>query len=85
MLGKAEVDQAFELLLAFASVGVKPFAVTLTDIEGQKVPKGYYCQCSLEQLRHTLGPMLKVATAQPHNVIVRPGQSERVELIQLDD
>jgi RepB DNA-primase from phage plasmid len=85
MLGRAEVDQALELLLAFASVGVKAFAVTLTDIEGQKVPKGYYSRCSLEQLRHTLGPMLKVATAQQHNVIVRPGQSERVELIQLDD
>lgn len=85
MLGKANVDQAFELLLAFASVGVKAFAVTLTDIEGQKVPKGYYSHCSLEQLRRTLGPMLRLATAQQHNVIIRPGQSERVELVQLDD
>ena len=85
MLGKAEVDQALELLLAFASVGVKAFAVTLTDIEGQKVPQGYNPHCSLEQLRHRLEPILKMATAQQHNVIVRPGQSERVELIQLDD
>ena len=81
----AEVGQALELLQAFASVGVKAFAVTLTDIEGQKVPKGYYSHCSLEQLRHMLGPVLQVATAQQHNIIVRPGQSERVELIQLDD
>ena len=85
MLGKAEVDQALELLLAFASVGVKAFAMTLTDIEGQKVPQGYNPHCSLEQLRHRLEPLLKMATAQQHNVIVRPGQSERVELIQLDD
>lgn len=80
-----KVDQALELLQAFASVGVKTLAVTLTDIEGKKLPKGYYSHRSLEQLRHTLGPMLKVATAQQQNVIVRPGQSERVELIQLDD
>jgi hypothetical protein len=82
---QAQVDQAFELLLAFASVGVKTFAVTLTDIEGKKLPKGYYSHCSLEQLRHMLGPRLKVATAQQHNFIIRPGQSERVELVQLDD
>ena len=81
----AEIDQALGLLQAFVSVGVKTFAVTLTDIEGKKVPQGYYSHCSLEQLRRMLRPMLKVATAQQHNVIIRPGQSERVELVQLDD
>jgi hypothetical protein len=82
---QAQVDQAFELLLAFASVGVKTFAVTFTDIEGRKLPKGYYSHCTLEQLRHMLGPRLKVATTLQHNFIIRPGQSERVELVQLDD
>ena len=81
----AEVDQALELLQAFASVGVKSFALTLTNIEGQKLPQGYYSHCSPEQLKHMLRPMLKVARAQQHNVIIRPGQSERVELVQLDD
>ena len=81
----AEVDQALELLQAFASVGVKSFALTLTNIEGQKLPQGYYPHCSPEQLQHMLRPMLKVATAQQHNVIIRPGQSERAELVQLDD
>lgn len=81
----AEIDQALGLLQAFVSVGVKTFAVTLTDIQGKKVPQGYYSHCSLEQLRRMLRPMLKVATAQQHNVIIRPGQSERVELVQLDD
>ena len=81
----AEVDQALELLQAFASVGVKSFALTLTNIEGQKLPQGYYPHCSPEQLEQMLRPMLKVATAQQHNVIIRPGQSERVELVQLDD
>ena len=82
---QAQLDQAFELLQAFASVGVKTFAVTLTDIDGKKVPQGYYSHCSLEQLRPMLGPMLQVATAQQHNLIVRPGPSERVQLVQLDD
>jgi len=81
----AEVDQALELLQAFASVGVKSFALTLTNIAGQKLPQGYYSHCSPEQLEHMLRPMLQVATAQQHNVIIRPGQSERVELVQLDD
>jgi len=82
---QAPLDQALELLLAFASVGVKTFAITLTDIQGKKLPKGYSSHRSLEHVRHMLGPMLKVATAQQHNVIIRPGQSERVQLIQLDD
>ena len=81
----AEVDQALALLQAFASVGVKSFALTLTNIEGQKLPQGSYSHCSPEQLKHMLRPMLKVATAQQHNVIIRPGQSERAELVQLDD
>jgi len=85
MTGEADVDQALELLKAFASVGVKAFAVTLTDIAGQKLPKGYYSHCSLDRLRHTPGPMLRAATAQQHNVIVRPAKSQRVELVQLDD
>jgi len=85
MTGEADREQALELLQAFASVGVKAFAVTLTDLEGKKLPQGYYSHCSLEQLRHTLGPMLRAATAHQHNVIVRPAKSESVELVQLDD
>jgi hypothetical protein len=85
MRGEADREQALELLQAFASVGVKAFAVTLTDLEGKKLPQGYYSHCSLEQLRHTLGPMLRAATAHQHNVIVRPAKSESVELVQLDD
>jgi hypothetical protein len=85
MPGEADVDQSLELLKAFASVGVKAFAVTLTDLEGKKLPKGYYSHYSLDQLRHTMGPMLRAATARQHNVIVRPGKSERIELVQLDD
>src|SRR5215472_10068928 len=85
MTGEADREQGLELLQAFASVGVKAFAVTLTDLEGKKLPQGYYSHCSLEQLRHTLGPMLRAATAHQHNVIVRPAKSESVELVQLDD
>ena len=85
MRGEADREQALELLQAFASVRVKAFALTLTDLEGKKLPQGYYSHCSLEQLRHTLGPMLRAATAHQHNVIVRPAKSESVELVQLDD
>jgi RepB DNA-primase from phage plasmid len=85
MTGEAEVHKALELLQAFASVGVKAFDVTLTDLEGKKPPKGYYAHRSLHQLQHTIGPLLRDATARQHNVIVRPGQTEQAELVQLDD
>ena len=70
---------------AFVSVGVKTFAVTLTDLEGKKLPKGYYCNRSLHQLQNLIGPMLRDATAHQHNVILRPRQPAPAELVQLDD
>jgi RepB DNA-primase from phage plasmid len=85
MRGAADREPALELLQAFASVGVQAFAVTLTNLKGQKLPQGYYSPRSLDQWRHRLGPMLQAARVHQHNVIVRPGKSAGVELIQLDD
>jgi RepB DNA-primase from phage plasmid len=85
MTAEGDVNKALDLLNAFASVGVKAFDVTLTDLEGKKLPKGYYCNRSLHQLRHLIGPMLRDATAHQHNVIVRPRQPAHAEIVQLDD
>ena len=85
MTAETNLNQALAFLNAFASVGVKAFDVTLTDLEGKKLAKGFYCNRSLHQLRHLIGPMLRDATAHQHNVIIRPRQPARAELVQLDD
>jgi hypothetical protein len=86
MTATAEVSQALQLLQAFASVGVQAFDLTLTNLEGQKLLHGYYGRRSLHQLRHTIAPLLRAATAYQHNVIVRPRPSPRAALlVQLDD
>ena len=85
MTAVENVDQALELLNAFASVGVKAFDVTLTDLEGKKLLKGFYCNRSVHQLRYLIRPMLRDATAHQHNVILRPRPPAGAELVQLDD
>jgi hypothetical protein len=85
MTAEQNVDQALDLLNAFASVGVKAFDITLTDLEGKKLPKGFYCNRSVHQLRYLIRPMLRDATAHQHNIILRPRPPAGAELVQLDD
>lgn len=85
MTAEENVDKALDLLNAFASVGVKAFDVTLTDLEGKKLPKGFYCNRSVHQLRHLIRPLLRDVTAHQHNVILRPRPPAGTELVQLDD
>jgi hypothetical protein len=85
MTAEADLDQACELLHAFASVGVQAFDVTLTDLEGHKLPKGFYGNRSGHQLRHLIRPLLRDANAHQHNVILRPRPPADTELVQLDD
>jgi hypothetical protein len=79
------VAQALDLLDAFASVGVQSFDVTLTDLAGRKLPKGFYGNRSVPPLRHLIRPLLRDATAHQHNVILRPRPPVGAELVQLDD
>lgn len=85
MTAEENVNQALALLNAFASVGVEAFDVTLTDLEGKKLPKGFYGNRSVHQLRHWIRPLLRDATAHPLNVILRPRPPAGTELVQLDD
>jgi hypothetical protein len=72
------------MLSAFASVGAKSFNLTLTDIDGEKVPGGYRPNTPLEHLRRTAGRLLQDAERNRHNVIIRP-RSSTCTLVQLDD
>lgn len=82
--GETATSKALAMLSAFASVGARAFNLTLTDIEGEKVPGGYRPNRPLEQLRRTIGRVLQDAERHRHNVIIRP-RSTTATLIQLDD
>ncbi len=76
------VEQAWQMLDTFASLGVSAFDLTRTDIDG--------CQCgfrpaqSWEALRRGMPSLLEAAAQCQHNLIVRP-KSATAELVQLDD
>src|SRR6185437_1144643 len=76
--------KALAMLSAFASVGAKAFNLTLTDINGEKVPGGYRPNTPFELLRRTAGRLLQEAERNRRNVIIRP-RSTTATLIQLDD
>jgi len=76
--------KALAMLSAFASAGARAFNLTLTDINGEKVPGGYKPNTLLEQMRRTIDRVLQDAERNRHNVIIRP-RSASATLIQLDD
>jgi RepB DNA-primase from phage plasmid len=76
--------KALAMLSAFASVDARAFNLTLTDIDGNKMPGGYKPNRGLEEMRRTIGRILQSAERTRHNVIIRP-RSSTATLIQLDD
>jgi hypothetical protein len=76
--------KALDMLNAFASVGAKAFNLTLTDLDGNKMPGGYRPNRPLDEMRRTIGRILTDARSARHNVIIRP-RSNTATLIQLDD
>jgi hypothetical protein len=69
---------------AFASVDVKAFDVSITDLAGDKVPGGFKPNRGVDELRRTIGRTLQDSARDRHNVIIRP-RSTTTRLIQLDD
>jgi hypothetical protein len=76
------VEQAWQMLDLFASLGVRTFDFTRTDTDGHK--RGFRPAQSLESLRHGMPSLLSSALQWQHNLIVRP-KPARAALIQLDD
>lgn len=76
------VEQAWQMLDLFASLGVHRFDLTRTDIDGHKW--GFHRARSLEEMRRWMPSLLRSATQCRHNLIVRP-QGAPAELVQLDD
>jgi len=82
---------------AFTSFGATAFNLTLTNIDGDKIPTrhtpawmrpmpgtGRLPDIALEQLRGRIQRVLMEAESNRHNVIIRP-RSTAATLIQLDD
>ena len=72
------------MLDAFVSVGVRAFDVTMTDIKGDKIPRGFQANRGVDQIRASIGLQLEMATRARENFIIRP-RSTTATLIQLDD
>jgi hypothetical protein len=76
------VEQAWQMLDVFASLGVHRFDLTRTDIDGHK--RGFHAARSLEEIRRWMPSLLRSAYQWQHNLIVRP-KGATAELVQLDD
>ena len=72
------------MLAAFASVGADVFELSVTDLGGVPVKGLQRPGKSLEEMRHSIGRVLRNAERNRHNVIIRP-RSATALLIQLDD
>jgi len=76
------VEQAWQMLDLFASLGAQTFDLTRTDMDGHK--QGFRPAQDLGTIRRWMPWLLNSATQWQHNLIVRPKQSA-AELVQLDD
>lgn len=94
--GETPTDKALAMLAAFGSVGARLFNVTLTDINGENLPRLHYPawlqphsgtkrlpDIELEELCRRISRLLSDAERTRRNVIIRPRSS--AALIQLDD
>jgi RepB DNA-primase from phage plasmid len=83
-VGDTPAGKALAMLAVFASVGAQAFDLSLTDLSGAPVKGRQRPGKSLEEIRRSIGRVLREAERNQHNVIVRP-RSATTLLIQLDD
>jgi hypothetical protein len=67
---RAGVEQAWQMLELFASLGAHTFDLTQTDIDGHK--QGFRRAVSCGVLRRDMPYLLDSAIHRQHNLIVRP-------------
>jgi len=79
---RAGVVEAWQMLDLFASLEVRAFDLTTTDVDGHQ--RGFRRALSGAALRQEMPDLLDAAIQRQQNLIVRP-RDGRVELVQLDD
>lgn len=86
---KPDKHQALVMLDAFASVGVRIFDITFTNIEedknGRQEVRGFREHRGLAEVRTSMPYLVNNAPNYQNNIILRPYDPEGVLLIQLDD
>ncbi len=75
-------DEARRMLETFGSVGADSFALTLTDLHGDKIR--FRRGVSLDELRQTIPDQIESSRRLQQNLIIRP-QSKDDTFVQLDD
>ena len=78
----SRAGKARAMLATFASVGVRSFDVTLTNIEGEKT--GFQINRPIDVISRSIGKAIDAAIELRQNYIIRP-RTNSVTLIQLDD
>jgi hypothetical protein len=81
--GGGMAAQALGMLDAFASVGVRFFSITHTNIDEEK--RGFRAKESTGQARASMPHLVPASQRRQNNVIIRPHQPPEALLIQLDD
>ena len=76
------VEQAWRMLDLFASLDVRAWDLTITDVDGHK--REFHRAVSLAGLRRGIAHFLDATIQRRQNLILRP-RGAAVELVQLDD
>jgi hypothetical protein len=79
------IEEALATVDCFASVGVKRFSLTATDLAGKKVDRGYWGNRNLGAMRLLLPHLVPRCWHLRQSLIVRPLAPAGVTLAQLDD
>jgi hypothetical protein len=79
------IKEALATIGTFASVGVKRFSLTATDLAGKKVDRGYWANRNLGAMGLLLPHLVPRCWCLNQNLIVRPLAPAGVTLAQLDD
>jgi hypothetical protein len=70
------LNEAYRMHDAFASVGAHHFDVTFLDIDGTKL--GFRKDQSVAQLRNSLPKLLPGLTERQNSIVVRPRSDDKV-------
>lgn len=81
--GDGHVREALRMVEAFASVGVKTFDLTHTNVNHEK--RGFRPRQSVAQISTSLPYLVPSSFRRQNNVILRPHDPPAVFLVQLDD
>jgi len=85
MAYEERIEVALATIDAFASIGVRRFCLTATDLTGEKVYGGYWARRNMGAMQLLIPHLVPRCWQLQQNLIVRPLAPAGVVLAQLDD